>query len=223
MIETLRRYWIGLLVLVMIGTHAGIVGMIRIQASQAKDSLSCEVDLGSFYVGRDADLGVVHLRIHAIVPINHRIQSRQLFDLNLQQVRQAVEEYCRQADPNLLEDPLLTDLKENLMDSLVRTVGETAIEDVVLTEVRPIKEQSSLAFSSATGEVKSAGKMVITRKAKDQERHAEHEADKDEGHGEAAHGGGHDKKAASGHDKKAAGGHDKKPAGGHDKKAAGGH
>jgi hypothetical protein len=231
MIETLRRYWIGLLVLVMIGTHAGIVGMIRIQASQAKESLSCEIDLGSFYVGRDADLGVVHLRIHSIVPVNHRMQSRQLFELNLHQVRQAVEEYCRQADPNLLEDPLLTDLKENLMDTLVRTVGETAIEDVVLTEVRPIKDQSSLAFSSATGEVKSAGKMVITRKAKDQERHAEHEAAKEEGHGEGAHGdahgdahgGGHDKKAAGGHDKKAAGGHDKKASGGHDKKAAGGH
>jgi hypothetical protein len=224
MIETLRRYWIGLLVLVMIGTHAGIVGMIRLQANQAKESLSCEIDLGSFYVGRSSDLGVVHLHLHALVPVNHRMQSRQLFDLNLNQIRQAVEEYCRQADPNLLEDPLLTDLKENLMDTLVRTVGETSIEDVVLTEVRPIQDQSSLAFSSATGEVKSAGKMVITRKAKDQERNAEHEAEKEE-HGEHgkedAHGGGHDKKASGGHDKKPAGGHDKKASGGHDKKSGG--
>ncbi len=208
MIDTLRRYWIGLLVLVMIGLHAGIVGMIRIQANQAKESLSCEVDLGSFYVGREADLGVVHLRIHALVPINHRLQSRQLIDLNLQQVRQAVEEYCRQADPGLLLDPLLTDLKENLMDSLVRTVGETAIDDVVITDLRPDKNQSSLAFTTSNGTIKSAGKMVATRKARDQERRAAHEAAHADagGHGDA-HGGGHGDAHGGGHGDAHGGGH----------------
>lgn len=205
MIDTLRRYWIGLLVLVMIGLHAGIVGMIRVQANQAKESLSCEVDLGSFYVGREADLGVVHLRMHAIVPVNHRLQSRQLFDLNLHQVRQAVEEYCRQADPGLLLDPLLTTLKENLMDCLVRTVGETAISEIVITELYPDKDKTSLAFTTSDGTIKSAGKMVATRKARDQERRAAHEAaHAGDDHG-GGHGGGHgDDHADKGHGK---GGH----------------
>ena len=175
MIETLRRYWIGLLVLVMIGLHAGIVGLIRIQASQAKESLSCEVDLGSFHVSRGADESVIHLRIHAIVPVNHRLQSRQLIQFNQYQVRQALEEYCRQADPALLSDPLLTDFKSNLMDCMVQTVGETAAEDVVVTEVRPIKEFGSLSFHAASNGVKSPKRMVITRQAKDQVRKAEHE------------------------------------------------
>jgi hypothetical protein len=207
MLETLRRYWIGLLVLVMIGLHAGIVGLIRIQASQAKDSLSCEVDLGSFYIGRAAEEGVVHLHMHVLVPVNHRLQSRQLIEMNLQQVRQAVEEYCRQADPTLLADPLLTDLKNNLMDCLVRTVGETSAEDVVLTEVRPMADQKSLAFTVHPGEVKSTEKMVITRQARDQERRAEHEAAKA---AEESHGGGHGDSHGGGHgDKKDAhGGHD---------------
>lgn len=211
MFETFRRYWIGLLVLVMIGIHAGIVGMIRMQATQAKESLSCEVDLGSFFIGRGDEQGVVHLHVHALVPVNHRLQSRQLFDLNLQQVRQAIEEYCRQADPQLLSDPLLTDLKEQLMDCLVRTVGETAAEDVVLTEVRPVRDQASLAFQVATGEIKSARKMVITRQARDQARRAAHEASKSEheehgddhkdaghgeGHGKSEHGAGHGAKGA---------------------------
>ncbi len=180
MIDTLRRYWIGLLVLVMIGLHAGIVGLIRIQASQAKESLSCEVDLGSFYVGRGPDDGVVHLRIHALVPINHRLQSRQLIQLNQYQVRQALEEYCRQAEPVLLIDPLLTDFKTNLMDCMVQTVGETAAEDIVVTEVRHIKEFGSLAFQSVSDDKKTAKRMVITRQAKDQQRKAEHEASHEE-------------------------------------------
>jgi hypothetical protein len=200
MIETLRRYWIGLLVLVMIGTHAGIVGLIRLQASQAKESLSCEIDLGNFFIARESDLGVVQLRIHAIVPLNHRIQSRQLFDFNHFQVREALEEYCRQADHKLLHDPLLTELKDHFMDTLVRTVGETAISHVVLTEVRPLPEQSSLAYSTSDGEIKASGKVVATRMAKDQERRAKHEAEHVEEHAEeAGDGHGHGKKAKGGH------------------------
>lgn len=205
MIDTIRRYWIGLLVLVMIGLHAGIVGMIRMQASQAKESLSCEVDLGSFYVSQGPDEGVVHLRIHALVPVNHRLQSRQLIELNQFQVRQAAEEYCRQADPALLSDPLLTDFKSNLMDTLVQSVGETAAEDVVITEMHTTKEFGSLAFHASTGDHKTAKRMVITRQAKDQQRKVEHEAShaadvKADAHGSGGHGAdAHGKPEKNGH------------------------
>jgi hypothetical protein len=207
MIDTLRRYWIGLLVLVMIGLHAGIVGLIRIQASQAKESLSCEVDLGSFYVSRGPDQGVVHLRIHALVPVNHRLQSRQLIQLNQFQVRQAIEEYCRQADPALLVDPLLTDFKTNLMDCMVKTVGETATEDVVITEVRPTNEIGSLAFQAVSPNSKSPKRMVITRQAKDQQRKAEHEAEHAEEEKSDTHGKKDSHGKAEGHGKPAAKGH----------------
>jgi len=207
MIDTLRRYWIGLLVLVMIGLHAGIVGLIRIQASQAKESLSCEVDLGSFYVSRGPDQGVVHLRVHALVPVNHRLQSRQLIQLNQFQVRQAIEEYCRQADPALLLDPLLTDFKTNLMDCMVQTVGETATEDVVITEVRPNNDIGSLAFQAATPNSKSPKRMVITRQAKDQQRKAEHETEHGEEEKSDAHGKKNDHGKAESHEKPAAKGH----------------
>lgn len=207
MIDTLRRYWIGLLVLVMIGLHAGIVGLIRIQASQAKESLSCEVDLGSFYVSRGPDQGVVHLRVHALVPVNHRLQSRQLIELNQFQVRQAIEEYCRQADPALLIDPLLTDFKTNLMDCMVQTVGETATEDVVITEVRTTNDLGTLAFQAASPNSKSPKRMVITRQAKDQQRKAEHEAEHSEEEKSDAHGKKNDHGKADGHEKPAGKGH----------------
>ncbi len=207
MIETLRRYWIVLLVLVMISLHAGIVGLIRIQASQAKETLSCEVDLGSFYVSRGSDEGVVHLRIHALVPVNHRLQSRQLIQMNQYQVRQAIEEYCRQADPTLLHDPLLTDFKSKLMVCMVQTVGETATEDVVVTEVRTSNDVGSLYFQPTSPNDKSPKRMVITRQAKEQQRKAELDTkhddhEKSNGHeGSGGHGKseGHSQPAAKGH------------------------
>ncbi len=38
MIDTIRRYWIALLVLVLVGLHASIIAVIRMQAVQAKVS-----------------------------------------------------------------------------------------------------------------------------------------------------------------------------------------
>jgi hypothetical protein len=199
MLNTLRRYWIGLLVLVLIGLHATIVGVIRIQANQAKAIQSCEVDLGSFYILDAPRNQTIHLRVHVLVPVNHRLQSRQLIEQNRQQVRQSLEEFCRQADPLLLTDPMLSDLKGQMMDVMVQTVGETAAVDVVVTEFHPSSDTTSMAFSAPTRDVKERKRMVITRQARDEERRAAHEASASHGsdghggaHGEEAHGsGGH--------------------------------
>jgi len=197
MIETLRRYWIGLLVLVLISLHAGIVAAIRLQANQVKSSESCEVDLGSFFVLDTQRNETARMRLHALVPVNHRIKSRELIEMNQFQVRQALEEYCRQADPLLLTDPFLGDLKSQMLDILVQTVGETAAEDIVITDFQPSTETKSFAFSAPSGPVIERKRMVITRRAQDEVRKAAHEAS---GHGDAhgdehgkedAHGGGH--------------------------------
>ena len=148
MLETIRRYWIGLLVVVLVGLHASIVGVIRHQASMAKVDASCEVDLGqylAFQIGKKAPL---QMRLHAIVPLNHRMKSRQLIELNKAQIRQAVEEYLRQLDSKVLIDPYLADLKSQLLDVLIQTIGDSSIDDLVVTEVRESTESVSLEFIS---------------------------------------------------------------------------
>jgi len=188
MIETLRRYWIGLLVLVLIGLHASIVASIRLQANQVKSSQSCEVDLGSFYILDTQRNDTAHMRLHALVPVDHRLQSRQLIEINQFQVRQSLEEFCRQADPLLLTDPILFELKSQLLDTLVQTVGETAAVDIVITDFQPAKDTRSFAFSGPASPVKERKRMVITRQASDQVRRAAHEA---KSHGAGGKGDGH--------------------------------
>ena len=148
MLETIRKYWIGLLVIVLVGLHASIVGVIRHQASLAKVDASCEVDLGqylAFQIGKKAPL---QMRLHAIVPLNHRMKSRQLIDLNKAQIRQSLEEYLRQLDSKVLIDPYLADLKSQLLEVLVQTIGDSSIDDLVVTEVRESNESARLEFVS---------------------------------------------------------------------------
>jgi hypothetical protein len=160
-LETIRRYWIGLLVIVLVGLHASIVGVIRYQASMAKVDASCEVDLGqylAFQIGKKTPL---QMRFHAIVPLNHRMKSRQLIELNKAQIRQSLEEYLRQIDSKVLTDPYLADLKSQLMDVLIQTIGDSSIDDLVITEVRDASDSASLEFA-LQGTARAPRKLVAT-------------------------------------------------------------
>ena len=132
--------------IVLVGLHASIVGVIRHQASLAKIDASCEVDLGQYLAFQRGKKSPLQMRLHAIVPLNHRMKSRQLIDLNKAQIRQSIEEYLRQLDSKVLIDPYLADLKSQLMEVLVQTIGDSSIDDLVVTEVRESNESTSLEF-----------------------------------------------------------------------------
>lgn len=185
MLETIRRYWIGLLVLVLVGLHASIVGVIRYQASMAKIDASCEVDLGTFLAYQSGMKNSLQMQLHAIVPLNHRMKSRQLIELNKAQVRQSLEEYLRQLDGKVLVDPYLSDLKSQLLEVLVQTLGESAVEDLVVTDVREASNIANIEFL-ARARPDEARKLVATlRSSENGEDSAAHGAD---GHGDAEHG-----------------------------------
>ncbi|MFO0921885.1 MAG: hypothetical protein U0905_05280 [Pirellulales bacterium] len=185
MIESLRRYWIALLVLVLVGLHASIIAVIRMQATQAKVLASCEIDLGTFNVMQPSESGLVQLRIHAVVPSAHRIQSRAVFDQRQWELRQNVEETLRQLDPKLLQDPYLDHAKQLVLDVLVQTIGKEYIDRVLITEMTP-----------------QTGRVLVFAKA--EPRRYDHQADKhgdhEEGHEESgdAHGGDSHGKASHG-------------------------
>jgi len=193
MLETIRKYWIGLLVLVLIGLHASIVGIIRHQASLAKIDASCEVDLGSYLAYQLEKKSPLQMRLYAIVPINHRMKSRQLIELNQAQIRQALEEYLRQLDSKLLVDPYLADLKFSLMEVMIQTIGNSSIEDLVITELRQTTDAVSLEFLSK-GPSNHRRKMVASLRAQsaneeeEEEMVPEDEEHSDESYGEDGHG-----------------------------------
>jgi hypothetical protein len=227
MLETIRRYWVALLVLVLVGLHASIVGIIRHQASLAKVDASCEVDLGQYLAYQLSKQAPLQMRIHAIVPLNHRMKSRQLIELNQAQIRQSIEEHLRQLDSKVLTDPYLADLKSQLMEVMIQTVGDSSIDDLVITEVRETTEAVSLQFV-AHGNKPEHRKMVATLRSTAaepadeavDESHVE-EIEKEESAESAEAEKGHGKEPSKESGKKA-GGHggaakkaEAKPAGGH--------
>jgi hypothetical protein len=194
MLETIRKYWIGGLVLVMVGLHASIVGLIRHQASLAKVDISCEVDLGSYLAYPNENNTPVSMRLHAIVPLNHRVKSRQLIELNQAQIRQSIEEHIRQVDHRVLRDPYLSDLRTQLLDVLVQTIGSTSVEDLAITELQKTSPDFALSFTNASHPKRP--KLVATLRSEteagsvDEHGHsnAEHDSHGHEEHGDDGHG-----------------------------------
>ena len=193
MLETIRRYWIGLLVLVLVTLHASIVGIIRYQASMAKSDVSCEVSLGSFLAYRAKGERPIEMDLHAIVPVNHRMKSRQLIELNQAQVRQSLEEHLRQIDGRLLIDPYLTDLRSQLLEVLTQTLGSSSIEDVIVTKLHQSFNSANLEFLTDTSRPEPR-KLVATLRSQQENADGEH-ADADSHEGDDAHAadGDHDK------------------------------
>ncbi len=179
--------------IVLVGLHASIVGVIRHQASLAKIDASCEVDLGQYLAFQTGKKAPLQMRLHAIVPLNHRMKSRQLIELNKAQVRQSIEEYLRQLDSKVLIDPYLADLKSQLMEVLVQTIGDSSIDDLVVTEVRESGENANLEFITQ-GNSQMPRRLVATLRDPTTEDHledltpADHAPDSDpdesDGHGE---------------------------------------
>jgi hypothetical protein len=166
MIETLRKFWIAILLLAMVSIHAGIIGVIRYKAIQARTSTSCEVDLGDFWIPTETDKDL-HLRLHAVVPAEFRIQSRNAFEARQFEIRQAIEVLLRSTDRSMLMDPELIDLKRNVFDVLVQTVGESMINRVVATEVGVAQEQHAFGGFDA--------KAIAAKRALEKEDEAEKE------------------------------------------------
>lgn len=188
MLETIRKYWIAGLVLVMVGLHASIVGLIRHQASLAKVDISCEVDLGTYLAYPNENNTPVSMRLHAIVPLNHRVKSRQLIELNQAQIRQSIEEHIRQVDHRVLRDPYLSDLRTQLLEVLVQTIGSTSVEDLAITELQKTNSDFSLSFTNASHPRRP--KLVATLRneteAESEEDHGTANAH-DDAHGHDAH------------------------------------
>jgi hypothetical protein len=186
MLETIRKYWIGFLVLALVFLHASIVGIIRHQASLAKQDVSCEVPLGEFIAYRTKDDAPVEMTLHAMVPLKQRMKSRQLIELNATQVRQALEERLRQFDARHLADPYMTDLRAQLLEVLTQLLGASSVEDLLITRIRPIGgHQNGMEFVSNAPRPEPR-RLVATLRG-DQEQEESESADQTHGqtHGQS--------------------------------------
>ena len=85
------------------------------EAAKIKVMASNEIPLGVYYVQSEDRRWVSQLRVHLLVQPSKRLSAKATIEHNRWLLHEAVEEKLHTIDPNLLEDPVLLEIKEKLI------------------------------------------------------------------------------------------------------------
>lgn len=238
----IRKYWIVGLVILLVATHAVVIGYVRSEATRLKTVAASEIPIGLFYKQSNDRQWLTQLRVHLQVPPERRLAARATIEHNRWVVHEAVEEALRRLDETLFQDPALVSVKEEITTAINEVLHEPIVENIVINDrvdldVREFRwrpsqelitpgEESHPAKSSTLTSVRPVRPTLSEQNEHGDAEHGDGEhGDGEHGdgeqadgeHGESAHG---DKPADGGHGDK--GGHAAKPTS-HAKPAASGH
>jgi len=135
MVDFFRRYWIAGLVLLLVIIHGGIIGYIRSQASRLQTTASREFSLGEFTIISADKTTCTKFQLHAILPHSRRFQGRNTLQQNYWMIHEAAEQYLRKAEPALLRDPAMIEIKAALKKVIDERLGEPLVEELLLTNM----------------------------------------------------------------------------------------
>lgn len=236
----IRKYWIVGLVILLVATHAVVIGYVRSEATRLKTVAASEIPVGLFYKQSNDRQWLTQVRVHLQVPPERRLAARATIEHNRWLVHEAVEEALRRLDESLFQDPALVSVKEEIKKAIDEVLHEAIVERVVINDrvdldVREFHWRPSQELITPGEEAQAARTSTLTsvrpvrptlseqNEHHDGDEHGEGEHGEDEegeGHGEAAVGHGE----ASGHAAKpAASSHAKPAASSHAKPAAASH
>ncbi len=131
----LRRYWGAGLILMMVAIHAAVIGYVRSRVARLSDVETTAVEVGSFRFQSVADLSTVyHFRLHAVMDPSKLHRGKERMTQMEMEIREASEQLLRQADPKWLEDPSQVQLRERLMEIVLKRLDEPLVQRVLITD-----------------------------------------------------------------------------------------
>jgi hypothetical protein len=134
-VKLIRRYWGAALILLMVAVHAAVIGYVRSRVSRLHNSQSTAIEIGSFRFQPVNNLGkVYHFQLHAILDPAKRNRGEEKLDQLRMEIREASEQLLRQVDPQWLEDPAQTQLRDRLMDVVFKHLDEPLVQRVLITD-----------------------------------------------------------------------------------------
>lgn len=134
-VKLLRRYWGAALVLCMVAAHAAIIGYVRSSVARLSTMESTAVEIGSFrFQSVDEPGTVYHFQLHAILDPSKLHRGRERLTQMRMEICEASEQLLRQVDPAWLDDPAQTEIRERLMDIVLKHLDEPLIQRVLITD-----------------------------------------------------------------------------------------
>ncbi len=141
--KLIRRYWAAGLILLMVAIHASVIGYVRSRVSRLSEMASTAVEIGTFrfQTVKDPDK-VYHFQLHAVVDPAKQHRGRDRIIQMRMEIVEASEQMLRQVDPNWLEDPTQSQIRDQLMAVVQRNLDEPLVQRVLITNWLELPVQS---------------------------------------------------------------------------------
>ncbi len=152
-----RRYWGAGLILLMVAVHAAVIGYVRSRVARLSRLESTAVEIGSFRFQTINDLSTVyHFDLHAVVDPSKRHRGEERLNQMRMEIREASEQLLRQVDPAWLDDPEQIQIRERLMDIVLKHLDEPLVQRVLLTDWLELPvETVGVHLDSSSGDLAS--------------------------------------------------------------------
>ncbi len=130
----LRRYWGAGLIILMVATHAAVIGYVRSRVNRLSSIASTAIEIGSFRFQPVADQSTVYqFQFHAVVDPSKRHRGEERLAQKRMEILEAAEQMLRLIDPKLLDDPSQTQIRDHLMEIVLRHLDEPLVQRVLIT------------------------------------------------------------------------------------------
>ncbi len=133
--KLIRRYWVAGLILLMVAVHAAVIGYVRSRVARLQSTESTAVEIGSFRFQPIGDLSkVYHFRLHAVVDPTKRHRGKERITQLRLEIREASEQLLRQMDPQWLNDPSQSQIRNRLLDVVLKHLDEPLVQRMLITD-----------------------------------------------------------------------------------------
>jgi hypothetical protein len=134
-VNELRRYWGACLIVLMIAVHACVIGYVRSRIARLSTVTSTVVEIGEFrFQPVHNPTTVYHFRLHAIVEPAKFFRGRERIQQKRMEIVEASEQMLRQVDPNWLDDPTQTEIRDRLMQVTLQHLDEPIVSRMLITD-----------------------------------------------------------------------------------------
>lgn len=130
----IKRYWIAGLVMTLVVIHAAIIGYVRSEATRIKITASNEIPVGLYYVQSADRQWMSQLRVHVLVPVEKRLAAKATIEHHRWLIHEVIEERLHQLSPELLEDAVLLEIKEQIKLAMEEALQDKIIERVLVND-----------------------------------------------------------------------------------------
>ncbi len=159
----IKRFWVPVLVLMMVGIHAAIIGYVRSRVAMLGETDEATQSVGLVVFQPAADPGSTYqFQLDVVIEPTRRVSGGAAVQAARLLIIEAAEQQLRRAESPWLEDPMHEELRRRLMTVMLQHLREPVVQRVVITRWMRTPYSPVAEVAKTFGSPKSQPKVLAT-------------------------------------------------------------